>query len=72
MNEIAVTQPVRTGWRECMEQVPGFGYPAVVHASKAAAWIEVGKIVGRVSAGIRCAQGPRHRFLPLAGSVDTR
>ncbi|MBK8477106.1 MAG: sensor histidine kinase [Opitutaceae bacterium] len=50
MNEIAVLSRCAQGWRECAERVPGFGYPAVVHASKAAAWIEVGaNLVGRVS-----------------------
>lgn len=50
MNEIAVLTRDAQGWRECADRVPGFGYPAVVHASKTAAWIEVGaNLAGRVS-----------------------
>jgi len=29
-------------WRECAPPVPAFGYPAIVHAGKYAAWIEIG------------------------------
>ena len=29
-------------WAECAARVPGVGYPAIVHAAKTAAWIELG------------------------------
>ncbi|HVZ64542.1 MAG TPA: ATP-binding protein [Lacunisphaera sp.] len=29
-------------WSECADRVPGLGYPSVVHASRTAAWIELG------------------------------
>lgn len=29
-------------WRECVPRIPGLGYPAVVHASRRAAWVELG------------------------------
>ncbi|HVT72926.1 MAG TPA: sensor histidine kinase [Lacunisphaera sp.] len=30
------------GWTEAAERVPGLGYPSIVHATKTAAWIELG------------------------------
>lgn len=29
-------------WRECVPRISGLGYPAVVHASRRAAWVELG------------------------------
>jgi signal transduction histidine kinase len=29
-------------WSECVARVPGVGYPAIIHAAKASAWIELG------------------------------
>ncbi len=50
MNEIAVLTKDGQEWRECAARVPGFGYPAVVHASTEAAWVEVGaNLAGRIS-----------------------
>lgn len=48
--EIAALRREAGTWRECAARVPGIGYPAVVHASNRAAWIEVGADrVARVS-----------------------
>lgn len=40
--EIAVLKYEREGWEECAPRVPGVGFPAVVHAAKDSAWIEMG------------------------------
>ena len=37
------------GWRECAPRVPGIGYPALVHSSSRAVWVEIGaNAVGRI------------------------
>ncbi len=41
-HEIAALRREAGTWRECAARVPGVGYPAVVHTSKRAAWIEIG------------------------------
>ena len=48
--EIAALRRDVWGWTECAPRVPGVGYPAVVHAARRAAWIELGTDrVARVS-----------------------
>lgn len=48
--EIAVLGWKDGRWSECAPRVPGVGFPAVVHATKSAAWIELGaNRVARVS-----------------------
>jgi len=40
--EIGVLQRGPDGWFECAPRVPGLGYPYIVHASRNAAWLELG------------------------------
>jgi signal transduction histidine kinase len=41
-NEITALGWTRGRWSECAARVAGVGYPALVHAAKASAWIELG------------------------------
>ena len=42
MPEIAALRWIDGQWRECAKRVPGIGYPAIVHGTKTAVWIELG------------------------------
>lgn len=41
-DEIAAVQYRDGRWSECAPRIPGVGYPAIVHAGKNSAWIELG------------------------------
>lgn len=48
--EIGVLRRKEGRWTECAPRVPGLGYPAIVHAAKRSAWLEIGpNRVGRVA-----------------------
>ena len=40
--EITALRWAEGRWSECVKRVPGVGYPAMVHAAKTSAWIELG------------------------------
>lgn len=42
MHQIAALHFEAGKWVECADRVPGFGYPAIVHAAHSSAWIELG------------------------------
>lgn len=46
-DEISAVQYRDGRWSECAPRIPGVGYPAIVHAGRNSAWIEVG--VNRVA-----------------------
>ncbi|HEY0944699.1 MAG TPA: ATP-binding protein [Opitutaceae bacterium] len=48
--EIAVLRWANNRWSECAPRIPGLGHPAVVHAAKRSAWVELGgNKVARIS-----------------------